>query len=206
MKILLIVPRVVEKFLAKFPEYTRNAYPYFNYDKRVVNERVNRNDAPSTYKGPDEFNDNDYEALVMYAKTLINPMLQKYSAKAAAEDALNIAVRSYANGRFDGKVNANKFEVLVKAMLGPAVGYAMAVTAAKKRVKPVSQRARKILEKEIGITRKDLLMPSQVRPSQSAPTLVKRPGGGIGVKEDAPKPVKKSRQACVAESFLAMQS
>lgn len=30
MKILLIVPRVVEKFLAKFPEYTRNAYPYFN--------------------------------------------------------------------------------------------------------------------------------------------------------------------------------
>jgi hypothetical protein len=121
MNIILLVPRVAQKFVEQLPEVRNNAYSYFNYDHRVVNERVNRADMPSMYVGPDEFKDADYTDLVRQAKLMINPILQKYSPRVATEDALNMAIRSFANGRFDGKVNANKFALLSKIMLDEPV-------------------------------------------------------------------------------------
>ena len=152
MKILVIVPRVVQRFLSQLPEVTNNAYPYFNYDHRVVNERVNRGDMPSQYKGPDQFADRDYEPLVAYAKTKLNPILMKYSPRVAAEDALNIAIRSFGNGQFDGKVNANKFDLLMQAMLStPAV-----VMAKKKETKPEPKPISRKVLKELGVKPKDV--------------------------------------------------
>ena len=186
MKIVMIVPRVVEKYLSQFPEYTQNAYHYFNYDRRVIDERVNRGDRPSTYTGPDEFCDADYDALLMFAGTLINPILQKYSAQVAAEDALNQAIRSYANGRFDGKVNANKFAVLAKALMAGGVKLDPAPvshhmdhgqhTAAKKRTgnpEPTTpSKLSKPVEKALGVDPKSL----SKLPGKKT-TLVKVPGG-----------------------------
>jgi len=166
MKILVIVPKVVQSFLSQFPETTRNAYPYFNYDHRVVNERVNRGDVPSQYKGPDQFTDADYHSLVTYARSRIDPILAKYSARVAAEDALNIAIRSFGNGQFDGKVNASKFSVLMEAMLtlppaapaqekaGPGEFLTENVLLAKKEKKPESVSP-KVL-KQLGVKPKDV--------------------------------------------------
>jgi hypothetical protein len=118
MKIIMIVPKVIDRFKSQFNETTNNAYPYFNFDHRVVEERVNRGDQPSTYKGPDQFKDADYTDLINYAKASLNPVLMKYSKTVACEDALHMAIRSFGNGQFDGKVNADKYAVLLKALCG----------------------------------------------------------------------------------------
>jgi len=128
MKLLVLVPKVVRNFIAQFPEVRRNAYKYFNYDNRVVDERVERFDNKVPYLDADDFKNADYEDLVTYAKTLVNPILSKYSSRVAAEDALSVAIRSYRNGLFDGKVNAGRFEVLLQGMGIPKK------TAAKNRI------------------------------------------------------------------------
>ena len=123
MNIILLIPKVVSRYIASFPETTNNAYKYFNYDHRVVEERVNRGDQKSSYVSPSNFTDRDYEDLVEFAKTNINNTLARYSMHVACEDALHIAIRSYGSGRFDGKVNASKYTVLLadlKKQLGVA--------------------------------------------------------------------------------------
>jgi hypothetical protein len=181
MQIFVIVPKVVQGFISQLPEVTNNAYSYFNYDHRVVNERVSRGDLPSMYVGPDEFKDADYQDLVKYASTIVNPILKKYSALVAAEDAMNMAIKSFANGRFDGKVNANKFALLIKTMLSDGATQAQMqmwspIMAAKKEPKKEAPKAipRRIL-KQLGIKPKD------VRPNirRDTPRLRKQPGKGI---------------------------
>ncbi len=119
MKLIVLVPKVVRNFIANFPEVQRNAYKYFNYDHRVVDERVDRHDEKAAYKTPDDLTNTDYNDLVTYAKTLVSPILAKYSHRIACEDALHMAIRSYSNGLFDGKVNAGRYAVLLDALKQP---------------------------------------------------------------------------------------
>ena len=116
MKFIVLIPKVVRNYIAQFPEVRRNAYKYFNYDNRVVDESVERFDNKAPYYDADDFKNGDYTDLVAHAKTLINPILSKYSNRIAAEDALHTAIRSYRNGLFDGKVNAGRYGVLLEGM------------------------------------------------------------------------------------------
>jgi len=118
MKLMILIPKVIQSYRNRFPETRNNAYRYFNYDRRVVQESVPRGDIVSQYKTPDDLTDADYDALVTYAKGIINPILMKYSARVACEDALSSAIRSFANGMFDSKVNAGRFAVLLDSMMG----------------------------------------------------------------------------------------
>ena len=111
-----MVPRVVQGYIARLPEVTNNAYNYFNYDHRIIDERVDRHDTQSCYRGPNKLADADYDSLVKYAATIVNPILLKYSPKVANEDALSTAIKSFQQGMFDGKINANKYNVLLDAM------------------------------------------------------------------------------------------
>ena len=116
MNLILIIPKVVQRYIASFPETTNNAYDYFNYDNRVVEERVPRGDRHTPYIGPQDLTDKDYGTVVAYAEQLINPILVKYSKSIACEDALHLAIRSCNNGFFDGKIDASKFLVLLGAL------------------------------------------------------------------------------------------
>jgi len=116
MNLIILVPNVVRRYIASFPEATNNAYKYFNYDNRVVDERVPRMDPVSHYKGPQDLSDMDYDALVAYAQHTINPILAKYSGSVACEDALHAAIRSFNNGLFDGKINASRYNALLTAL------------------------------------------------------------------------------------------
>ena len=187
MQIVILVPKVVQGFISQLPEVTNNAYSYFNYDHRVVNERVNRGDMPSQYIGPDQFKDADYQYLVKHASTLIDPILKKYSPLVAAEDAMNMAIRSFANGRFDGKVNANKFSLLTRTLMsGGGSAASMPITAMRKapkeepkqKQKPITRR----ILKELGIKPKD------VRPNlnRESPRLRRQPGKGIYLEKGKP--------------------
>jgi len=204
MKIVLLIPKVVDRFKAQFPETTNNAYPYFNYDHRVVNERVDRGDKPSTYKGPDEFKDSDYQSLLNYARTMIDPNLKKYSKEVACEEALNLAVRSYGNGAFDGKVNANKFQVLLSSLCSDLdtsgnVGINLGtpnthadVTAKKKKAPAQTVVPHRVL-KQLGIKVREV----GSRPGQSKnPQFVKTQDGiVVHKKAENENPLKEERMA-----------
>jgi hypothetical protein len=113
MNIIVLLPKVVSRYIANFPEVRNNAYKYFNYDHRVVEERMERGDEKIAYKGPNDFDDNDYANLVDFAKVAIDKTLARYSMNVACEDALHKAIRSYGNGMFDGKVNSSRYHVLL---------------------------------------------------------------------------------------------
>lgn len=187
MKMILLVPKVVNNFKSQFPEVRHNAYKYFNYDNRVVNERVERGDCQRPWQDPDDFSNAEYDQLVKYAKTLINPILAKYSSLVACEDALSLAIRSYDRGRFDGKVNAGRFGVLMGAM-GPTEAVVIPVQAAKKekkekKEKPVTVKPH--ILKQLGLTRKDIPMKQRVvkRVLQTGVPLIVREKGKNVIKK-----------------------
>lgn len=185
MNLILIVPNVVRRFIASFPETTNNAYNYFNYDHRVVEERVPRGDARAPYIGPQDLTDMDYGTVVAYAEQLINPILMKYSKTVACEDALHIAIRSCNNGFFDGKIDASKFLVLLGA-LKDKFGVAQDETenyrhagkekAAPKKEMPApkSVKVQPHILKQLGISHKDVPM-FQLK-KQKGPALVREKG------------------------------
>ena len=192
MQLIVLVPNMIRDYVGQLPEVKHNAYNYFNYDHRVVEEKVPRGDYRAPYKNADDFTNADYESLVAYAKTIVNPILAKYSARVAHEDAMNIAVRSFNNGQFDGKVNANKFEVLVNAMLDqqmiqqPPVLPQPAVMASKKekKEKPAKPVTRNVL-KQLGLEPHKVPMRSQIRRrvQKGIPHLVRNPGKGVMVEK-----------------------
>jgi len=162
MNMILLVPKVIQNYISQFPEVRNNAYKYFNYDNRVVDERVERFDSKPMYQGPNDFCDGDYADLVRHAKTIIDPILAKYSKEVAEEDALHQAIHSYDRGRFDGKVNAGRYEVLLKSMSPVAI--AIPVMAKKKekvkKEKPVEVKPH--LLKQLGLSGKKLPMKSRI--------------------------------------------
>lgn len=175
MKLLVLIPKVVRNYIAQFPEVRRNAYKYFNYDNRIISEKVERFDQKRPYQGPDDFNNSDYDRLVVYAQTLINPILAKYSARVAMEDALNLAIRDYDNGLFDGKVNAGRFGILLKAMGMPRFAKKEAPKEKPKKEKPVVIKPHVI--KQLGIDPKKVIMKQRVRQRQKGlPIIVKEKG------------------------------
>lgn len=181
MQIIFLAPKVVRNYIAQFPETSRNAYKYFNYDNRVVEERVERGNFKAPYKNADDFTNADYDALVSYARSLISPILAKYSKRVAYEDAMNIAVRSFGNGLFDGKVNANKFTVLVNAM-------DQAIMASKKeppKKKEVTKPLTKTVLRQLGLETHKIPMRSQIRRrvQKGIPHLVRHPGKGVVVEK-----------------------
>jgi len=177
MKLIVLVPRMIRNFVARFPEVQHNAYKYFNYDNRVVDERVDRHDEKLFYRGPDDLTDTDYDQLVVYAKTLLNPILFKYSQKVACEDALHTAIYSYNNGLFNGKVNSGRFEVLLKSLQASFLPV-MPVMAKKKEKpaeKPVVVKPHTL--KQLGLTPKQVPLKQRVRQRQKGvPMIVKEKG------------------------------
>jgi len=178
MKFIILVPKVVRNYIAQFPEVRRNAYKYFNYDHRIIDERVERFDNKMPYCDADDFKNGDYESLVSHAKTLINPILSKYSSRIAAEDALHTAIRSYSNGLFDGKVNAGRFDVLLEGMGIPRK------TAKEEKKKPVKKEEKKPvvvkphIMKQLGIDPRTVIREQQrvQKRQKGLPIVVKEKG------------------------------
>jgi hypothetical protein len=192
MNMMILVPKVVRNYIGEFPETTHNAYKYFNYDKRVVSERAEtRFDNPMPFKGPQDLTNEDFDTLVKYAKTLLNPILSKYDPKLACEDALHIAIKSYDRGVFDGKINANRYNVLVQAMLQPEqpvqpmvsqIPGIMPPVMAKKKEAPKEKQVSPRTLKELGVNPKKVLLDYQTR-HMKGPHFVKAPGKGIVVRD-----------------------
>jgi hypothetical protein len=184
MNIILLVPNVVRRYIASFPEATNNAYSYFNYDNRVVDERVERLDAKRIYQGPQDFSDVEYDGLVAFAQQKMDPTLAKYSMTVACEDALHMAIRSYNNGLFDGKINASRYTVLLGALKGKfglVQNDVENYRHAKKEEKKVPEKdvqVRPHVLKQLGIKEKDIphIFQLKRRIQKGVPHLVREKG------------------------------
>jgi len=181
MNLILLVPRVIQSYLARFPEVRNNAYHYFNYDNRVVDESVDRQDKPSTYKDADDFTDVDYGDLVSFAQTLVNPILMKYSQRVAFDDALSSAIRSFSNGAFDGKVNAGRYNVLLDSMGQPRMA------KKKKEEEPKPKQVKPNILRQLGLGQKDVTkirrIPEMKTQQRGTPNLMYKEKGKIFLKD-----------------------
>lgn len=190
MNLILLIPKVVRGYVSQFPEVRHNAYSYFNYDNRVVDESVDRCDDKRAYKGPDDLTDMDYDALVCYAKTLVNPTLVQYSPKVACEDALSLAIRDFNNGMYDGKINANHYNVLLQSMMQPQ----MPIMAAKKKEKKpeTEKRVHPAVLKQLGLKPEELPLKQRVRTQKREGPVIYRTKGRTVIKkkssEEGPNP------------------
>lgn len=183
MNLILLVPKVIRSYVSKFPEVNHNAYNYFNYDNRVVDERVEREDEKTAYKNPDDLTDSDYETLVSFAKTLIDPQLEQYSHRVACEDALHMAIRDFRNGYYDGKINANHYNVLLETMMQRE---AMPVMAAKKdKGKTTEKIVHPKVLKELGLKQKEIPVKQRVKPKKGGPVIYRTKGRTVIKKNSA---------------------
>lgn len=182
MNIMILVPRVVQSYISRFPETTNNAYKYFNYDRRVVDERAeHRFDVIRAYKGPEDLTDQDYDMIVAHARTLINPMLDKYSHHVACEEALHMAIWSFDRGFYQSKINADKYNVLLNVLEQPPAPPPMSLLMAKAKKKAPKEEAP--VEKKVVIPRlwQKRLRLEGVPVSRSkikAPIVRREPGSG----------------------------
>jgi predicted metal-dependent hydrolase len=187
MNIIVLLPRVVSRYVASFPEVTNNAYKYFNYDHRVVQERVERGDQKAAYIGPNDLNDNDYANLVDFAKSALDKTLARYSMDVACEDALHKAIKSYGNGIFDSKINSSRYNVLLcdlkkKVGITPSnvINYRHAtesVEAKKKREDKETKVLHPRVLKELGLSHKDIPNHYRVRKQKGVPQIVRTDKG-----------------------------
>jgi hypothetical protein len=187
MNIIILLPKVINRYIASFPETTNNAYKYFNYDHRVVEERVERGDQKMPYVGPNQMTDNDFANIVDFAKASIDKTLARYSMDVACEDALHKAIKSYGNGTFDSKVNASRYNVLLcelKKSLGIApsntINYRHAtesVEAKKKREDKETRLLHPLVLKQLGLKKKDIPSHHRVRKQKGVPQIVKTEKG-----------------------------
>ncbi|HMB17531.1 MAG TPA: hypothetical protein VKO61_01325 [Candidatus Paceibacterota bacterium] len=168
MKKVFLLPRVLKNYRSQFPEESQNAYDYFNYDNRVVEERVDRGDEKSMYKAPDDLTNEDYQCLLDYAKTKIDPILVRYSPSVACEDALMQAIRWFRDGMYDGKINAPRFNTLLKDLM------CSPITAKKKSPKKDTRKPlRQQTLRQLGLKTQDIPRSRQLKKPQKGPVLVR---------------------------------
>jgi hypothetical protein len=187
MNIIILVPKVVSRYIASFPEVTNNAYKYFNYDNRVVEERVERGDQKAAYVGPNDLKDEDYASLLDFAKASLNGTLARYSMDVACEDALHVAIQSYGNGLFDGKVNASRYNTLLCELkkdygIQPSnvINYRHAdecVESRKKREQEETKVLHPKVLRELGLEVKDVPSQHRVRKQKGVPHIVRTDKG-----------------------------
>jgi len=112
---------MANNLLLKHPEILNNARHLFRNENgtTIVQEVVPRGDAkPSDIQVQGDIQDMDLRGLAVYAKALLNDKLLKYDKRVAYEDALWSAIKTKDNGKYQGKVNASTFDLILSYLEG----------------------------------------------------------------------------------------
>ena len=110
-----------KNLLLKHPEIMNNARNLFRNENgtTIVQEVVPRGDAkPCDIMVQGDLQDMELRGLAVHAKALIDENLTRYDRKVALEDALWRAIRTKDNGKFEGKVNASTFDLILSYLEG----------------------------------------------------------------------------------------
>lgn len=100
--------------LENHPEASNSGNRYFNYVTNPIPEEVvPHGDVRAPYQGPYDLTESDLVGLAVYASTLLNKDLLRYNPIVASQDALNMAIRSKDNGKFDSKLNDSTYSMVL---------------------------------------------------------------------------------------------
>jgi len=114
----------VKSVLESHPQVEHGARGLFRNEngRTIVQERVPRGDLPQDDvimpRTEGDLTDDDISIIVKEAKSLIDPMLEKYDGDVAMEDALSKALYSMGGGKYQGRVGANSQKLILDQMKG----------------------------------------------------------------------------------------
>ena len=114
----------VQGVMEKHPVVQNGARGLFRNENgtTIVQERVPRGDLPQDAvimpRTEGDLTDDDIEIIVKEAKSLIDPLLEKYDSDVASEDALMKALHSMGGGKYQGRVGANTQKLILDTMKG----------------------------------------------------------------------------------------
>lgn len=112
--------QIAQRTIAKWTHNaTSDAYHYFNHGPFVLQDSVLvEPEMRHAYTDPSDLTPEDFEVLAKHATHLLDDQLMKYSYEVAKNSALELAIRSFANGKYDGKVNAANCGKILNIMDG----------------------------------------------------------------------------------------
>lgn len=110
------------ELLLKHPEILNNARHYFNHEngKTIIEECVPRGDLKQEDqimpRNQGDLKDEDLRDLAKYANSIIDDVISSYDSDVAKEDALTKAIWSLGNGKYQGRVNASTYSLILEEM------------------------------------------------------------------------------------------
>jgi len=116
-----IANRVAEKFA--------NRLEYFNTKRVLDSGNTLRAEYRDPYVNPANVSLDDLVVLAKHASEVMDKQLMEYNFNAAKESAIELTLRSFANGKFDGKVDANGRNQIFNLMGSTKTGGIMNKTA-----------------------------------------------------------------------------
>jgi len=108
--------------LLQHPEIKNNARALFRNEngKTIVEEIVPRGDVKTKDaiypRNQSDLKEEDLRNLAVCASELIDPVIFKYDPRLAKEDALVMAIRTKDGGKYEGKINASTFCLILDTM------------------------------------------------------------------------------------------
>lgn len=108
--------------IMKHPEVTQNARGLFRNEngKTIVEEIVPRDDVKVkesiTPRNQYDLTNDDLRSISVHASSLVDDGISKYDPDLAKEEALAMAIRSMEDGKYDGRVNASTFQLILDNM------------------------------------------------------------------------------------------
>lgn len=106
--------RVAQKILDRFAADSANDY----FHKHMVldgGEKL-RAEKREAYVNPSMVSQDDLVVIAKHASSLLDKELMKYNLETAKHSAVEMAVRSFSHGKYDGKIDSSNFYKIVNLM------------------------------------------------------------------------------------------
>jgi len=100
---------IAEKIFKKIAN--ENGANYFH--KHKILDSGDKRDVRESYTNPSHVSDIDLLSIAKHASTILDKELMKYNVEVAKQSAVELAIKTLADGKYDGKINSvNYFKIL----------------------------------------------------------------------------------------------
>lgn len=104
---------IAKKIFARSHEIQESAYNYFATNKILDGGDKLRQEQREAYVNPSNVTVNDLQVIAKHAESLLDKELMKYNVDTAKESAVEMAVKTFGNGKYDGKIGSvDYFKIL----------------------------------------------------------------------------------------------
>lgn len=105
--------KIAKKIIKKAYDIQDSAYNYFANHKILDAGETLRKDLKESYVNPSHITVDDLHTIAKHAESLLDKELMKYSVDVAKQSAVELAIKSFSHGKYDGKIGSvNYFKIL----------------------------------------------------------------------------------------------